>query len=348
MGDSKENDELYDAYLEDADTIQRRLCKEPTAYSRTVSSSRRRSSTGVPGQCQSASSSFQNEQHEESKEEDGEMKTRGDLQENVQLNASITVSMPSTPLLKYGDVSKVEKKNRRQAAKKQIRDLRNQLLGQDPKSVLTAKLFVRLGNVERRARRYLSAMNSYFQAAAIFRKQKRWIQLATALDLIVVTYSEAHQEGRSSQIHEHFQAKTLFQCVTDALNIRKEELGPWHVDTVNTLQHLARLYMNTGQVEQAAEHYLEVVELRRKIYGPTHHGTAVAAHCLGNAYFQLRDVEAALVWYDYTVMVYEHLEIQPDNPAFAQILRDRQLLKCLGTDGTDGDTELSDEDLYEL
>lgn len=344
MGDSKENEQLYDAYLEHADNIQRRLCTRSASHSSALES--KHEFCSQPERMTNFLRSDLN-QSEECKEEPRGVLNRSLLQENVQLNASITVSMPSTPLLKYGDVPKDERKMQRLAAKKQIRDLRNQLLGQDPKSVLTAKLFVRLGNAERQARRYLSAMNSYFQAAAIFRKQKRSAALAMALDLIVTSYSEAHQDCLSSEIHDHFQAKTLFQCATDAINIRKEILGPWHVDTVNALQHLARLYMNTGQVEQAAEHYLEVVELRRKIYGPTHHGTAVAAHCLGNAYFQLRDVEAAVVWYDYAVMVYNHLDVPLDNPAYAQILRDRQLLKCLETDADEG-SEVSGEGLFEL
>jgi Tetratricopeptide repeat len=360
MGDgTKENDwaSMYDPYLENVSNIHHRLSKVPTAYS-TVA-------CRFPGKSLHevyhwASESFEQRPPPGCETEDGkEEEILNEERQQVAApttrtytttptkTASIVVAMPSTPLLKTGVTSEAEQKNRRHAARQQIKDLRKQLLGQDPKSILTAKLFLRLGQAETQARRYLSSMNSYFQAAAIFRTQKRRVELATALDLVVVSYCEAHQEGRAAEIHEHFEVKTLFKCLTDSLNIRKEALGPWHVDTVNTLQHLARLYLCTGDGERAAEHYLEVVELRRHIYGPTHHGTAIAAHCLGNTYFQLRDVEAASVWYDYAIMVYNHLGIATENPAYAQILHDRQLLSCIEKEA-DGDHELYGEGLYEL
>jgi tetratricopeptide (TPR) repeat protein len=378
-GETKENNDwasvYYDPYLENASLIHHRLSKVVPMPAYSTEACR------LPGKSldevhQWASESF--EQHpptggsaEDGKEEDivqpgGDKDERqrasrttptklpppqgsGKVNNSEKLTLTSTaMPLPSTPLLEAGAVSEAEQKQRRLSARQEIKDLHKQLLGQDPKSVLTAKLFLRLGHAERQARRYLSSMNSYFQAAAIFRTQKRRVDLAAALDFVVVSYCEARQEGRAAKdIHDHFQVKTLFKCLTDSLQIRKKELGPWHVDTVNTLQHLARLCLCTGHVERAAEHFLEVVELRRHIYGPTHPGTAMAAHCLGNTYFQLRDVEAASVWYDFAIMVYNHLGIAKENAAYAQILHDRQLLSCIEKK-LSGDDEDNNEDHHEL
>jgi tetratricopeptide (TPR) repeat protein len=193
--------------------------------------------------------------------------------------------------------------------------------------LLTAKLYLQLGTAEQQAHQYAAAINSFFQAAAIYRHVSRQAALATALDHAAVAYCQAHQEGATTPIHRQHKVSRFYRCLYEALQLRKQELGPWHADTVDSLQHLAQLCLATGHAARAAGHYLEVVYLRKAIFGPHHPGTAVTAHCLGNAYLQSHDTVAAELWYDHALAVYNHMQLPNDNPAVAKLLRDRKRLE---------------------
>lgn len=199
-----------------------------------------------------------------------------------------------------------------------------------PNQLHTAKLYLRLGTTEQKAHLYPAAINSFFQAAAIYRHFSRRAALATALDNAAVAYCHAHEEGATIPIHSQHKVSRFYRCLSEALDLRKQELGPWHVDTVDTLQHLAHLCLLTGHAARAAGHYLEVVHLRKAIFGPHHPGTSVAAHCLGNAYLQSHDTVAAEVWYDHALSVYNYMQLPSDNPAVAKLLRDRKRLERVG------------------
>ena len=131
----------------------------------------------------------------------------------------------------------------------------------------------------------------------------------------------------TAAIHRCHKAGLFHQCLQEALKLRKEELGPWHVDTVSTLQNLAKLLLLTGHPARAAVHYVEVVHLRRAIFGPNHPSTAVTAHCLGNAYLQAHDTVAAEIWYHHALQIYNAMRLPNDNPAVSKLLRDRQQLE---------------------
>lgn len=238
-------------------------------------------------------------------------------------------TIPTTPML----TTTTPSRRRRHAALQRVKELkadldrcRRQSTG-GRNQMGTARLYLELGRTEQRARLYPAAINSFFQAAAIFRHVARPAALATALDHAAVAYCQAHEDGVTGSIHPQHKVSRFYRCLYEALLLRKQELGPWHVDTVDTLQHLAQLCLLTGHAARAAGHYLEVVHLRKAIFGPDHPGTAVTAHGLGNAYLQSHDTVAAELWYDHALAVYNAMHLPSDNPAVTRLLRDRKRLE---------------------
>jgi tetratricopeptide (TPR) repeat protein len=216
-------------------------------------------------------------------------------------------------------------------------------------SMPMAKLYLALAALEQELHDYAAAINFYFHAAAVFRHARRPVALATALDAVAVAYSRARQQGMDSMIHRQHGVGRFFQCLYEALELRKRELGPWHVDTVDTLQHFAQLCLVTGQAEQAARYYVEVVQLRRVIFGPRHAGTAVTAHGLANAYFQSHDLAAAEVWYEYALSVYHDMGLSLDkNPAVKRLVRDWKRLERVDRWITEDDPADDENLLFEL
>lgn len=255
-----------------------------------------------------------------------------DDDEEEENNNDESYAIPTNPVLTK---PATPSRKRRHAALQRAKELKADLerlrkqaaTGSSPKQLQTAKLYLQLGLTEQEAHQYPAAINSFFQAAAIFRHISRPVALATALDHAAVAYCKAHQESMTTLIHRQHKVSRFYRCLYEALQLRKHELGPWHVDTVDTLQHLAQLCLSTGQAATAAGHYLEVVHLRKAIFGPNHPGTAVTAHCLGNAYLQAHDTVAAELWYDHALAVYNSMQLPNGNPAVAKLLRDRKRLE---------------------
>jgi tetratricopeptide (TPR) repeat protein len=216
-------------------------------------------------------------------------------------------------------------------------------------SMPMAKLYLALAALEQQLHDYPAAINFYFHAAALFRHAQRPVALATALDAAAVAYGRARQQGLDTMIHRQHGVGRFFQCLYEALELRKRELGAWHVDTVDTLQHLAQLCLVTGQAEQAARYYLEVVQLRKVIFGPRHAGTAVTAHGLANAYFQSHDLAAAEIWYEYALGVYHDMGLTLDkNPAVKKLVRDWKRLERVDRWITEEDPADDENLLFEL
>jgi hypothetical protein len=195
------------------------------------------------------------------------------------------------------------------------------------RQVRLAKLYLQLASVELKLHQYPCAINSYFQAAAVYRHFALYTALATSLDKAAAAYCQAYQHGMMDIIHQQHPQSRFFRCLYEAAALRKQELGPWHVDTVDSLQHLAHLCLLTGQASKAATYYLEVVHVRNAIFGCEHPSLAVSAHCLGNAYLQSHDTSSAEQWYALAMQVYNQMALPDDNPAVARLLSDRKRLE---------------------
>lgn len=201
--------------------------------------------------------------------------------------------------------------------------LRQQVQSAKPNSLHVARIYRRLGQTEHLLKRYTNAIHSLLQAASIFRRFSKQVALANVLDNVGVVYCEAQRRGAAEPLKNLYATPFFSKCVVEALEIRRKELGPWHVDTVDTLQHLGNLCLTVGHPEKATSHFLEVVNLRKAIFGPYHPSIAVTAHFLGISYMQSHDTMAADVWFEYSLNIYDELGIPEDNPAVAKLLRDR-------------------------
>jgi len=246
-------------------------------------------------------------------------------------------TLPTTPLhlnnINSTDNLTRHQRNRevRHAARTRAQELKERLSqrqqNHSSRPLPTAQLYLQLGLAQQQAHDFPAAISSFFQSAALYRHFHKPVALATVLDHAAVSYLQAKEQGGASAIHRYHKVERFHQCLDEALVLRKEHLGAWHVDTVHTLQNLAKLLLLTGHAARAAVLYVEVVHLRRAILGPHHPSTAVSAHCLGNAYVQCHDTVAAELWYDTALQIYNHMQLPNDNPAVHKLLKDRKQLE---------------------
>jgi serine/threonine protein kinase/tetratricopeptide (TPR) repeat protein len=70
-----------------------------------------------------------------------------------------------------------------------------------------------------------------------------------------------------------------------AYQIRREQLGPKHPDTLSTMEALARVYWRQGRYEKAQALFTETVEGRRQVLGEQHPDTLSSMNGLAVLYF---------------------------------------------------------------
>ncbi len=79
----------------------------------------------------------------------------------------------------------------------------------------------------------------------------------------------------------------------EALQLRREALGPRHPSVSHSLNNLAYLSMNQGHLEQAEHYFEESLEIRREVFGPEHHMVAYVLTSLGDTALERGDLERA-------------------------------------------------------
>ena len=80
---------------------------------------------------------------------------------------------------------------------------------------------------------------------------------------------------------EFAKAKDYFER---ALEIRKEQLGPNHVDVAASYNNLGMVYDDTGEFAKAKDYYERALEIRKKQLGPNHVDVAASYNNLGMVY----------------------------------------------------------------
>ena len=115
-----------------------------------------------------------------------------------------------------------------------------------------------------------------------------------------------------------------------AFRIRYQELGPTHIDTVETLNKIARVQMKQRVYTDARDSYYEVLKLREAIFGRKHPCVAVTAQALATAHTKLFDVKEAKFYFHLALNVYEMNGLQRHCLADA-IRRDLNDLKFIKT-----------------
>ena len=70
-----------------------------------------------------------------------------------------------------------------------------------------------------------------------------------------------HDTGDLEKANEYYQL---------ALEIRKQQLGPNHVDVAMSYNNLGSVYQDTGDLEKAKEYHQLALEIRKQQLGPNH------------------------------------------------------------------------------
>jgi len=126
------------------------------------------------------------------------------------------------------------------------------------------------------------------------------LKLAKSLDL----FGTAESCCATSR-NDHILLDSALHCLNRAFKIRYENLGPFHVDTVETLNKTARVLMRRKSFSEARDSYFEVLRVRKAIFGRNHPCVAVSAQALATAHARLFQVEAARNYFELALEIYE-------------------------------------------
>ena len=77
------------------------------------------------------------------------------------------------------------------------------------------------------------------------------------------------------------QAKDYHQ---KAIEIRKNALGPNHIDVATSYNNLGLVYEALGELEQAKDYHKKAIEIRKNALGPNHITVAASYDNLGSVY----------------------------------------------------------------
>jgi len=162
--------------------------------------------------------------------------------------------------------------------------------------------------------------------------QNQWH--ATALQIL---QSLPHSEVALARLYESW-AMTVWkegdfaqalEHLSKSLELRSETLGTRHVDTVDTLQCMARVYASAERWSAAQTCWTAVLQGRRTIFGLHHPGVAVAAHQLANVVRERGKHQTARQLYGLSLQIYERLGVPRRNNAIVTLLQDIKVLQQL-------------------
>lgn len=187
-----------------------------------------------------------------------------------------------------------------------------------------AEALVQLGQAYMLAREYAQAVIAFQSACCIWKEleQSEEDQLAFArvVDAVGMAWARVTHEEDKDHCHKAMTA------LEEAFHIRYELLGPWHVDTVETLNKMASVHLHLREYEEACNAYWEVFWVRKAIFGPDHPSVAIAAHSLGNVFVKLAATEDAAKFFQIAVEIYEKMQLPNKHPAVARLMRDYKRL----------------------
>lgn len=176
-----------------------------------------------------------------------------------------------------------------------------------------------LGNAQLQCREYNDSLTTFKVALRIQRKllgnTDRHVAIARILDRIGLAACKA---SAKSQEELHTARTALHQ----AFLLRYELLGAWHVDTVESLNNLARVQMLLHHYHEARKSYYEVLRVRKAIFGADHPSVAVTAHSLAKACTKLNQLDEAYTYFQMAVEIYERMDMPKENPTYASLMQD--------------------------
>ena len=186
---------------------------------------------------------------------------------------------------------------------------------------LTAEAYMACGQAFTRAGIHVEAIHAFKSACRIFRSYygREHVSVARALDAVGLSTLK-HSKATDSL----YQARKVLD---EAFAIRFAQLGPWHVDTVETYNKIASVHLHLKEFPEAAHTYKEVFLVRKAIFGDDHPSVAIAAHALANVHLRMGDTMESNTYYDVASDIYiNKMRLKPDHPTVAKLLEDRKRL----------------------
>jgi tetratricopeptide (TPR) repeat protein len=104
-----------------------------------------------------------------------------------------------------------------------------------------------------------------------------------------------------------------------ALEIRRRELGPDHLDVANSLNNLGNIYYFKGDYAKAEPLYQHALALRKKWLGPEHHQVAGLLNNLALIYYDQGEYEKAEQVHQHVLTILEKT-LGPEHPQVANSL----------------------------
>ncbi len=108
----------------------------------------------------------------------------------------------------------------------------------------------------------------------------------------------------------------------EAFLIREGELGPTHVDTIDTLKHLGEVFLCSGNARQARNCFAKVFWIHRELFGTEHCCVARDAHNLANAFDAEDDLLQAEIFYRTSLEIYRKAGAPDNSPIIQGLLSD--------------------------
>lgn len=188
----------------------------------------------------------------------------------------------------------------------------------------TAEALLLLGHAHMRLNKFQAAMDVFQSSCKIFKALDgpTHLSVGRALDafgLAALRYKEAGTSNLTK-------AKNALE---EAFAIRFHSLGVWHVDTVETFNKIASVYLHLGRLQEAAHAYNEVFLVRKAIYGSNHPSVAISAHGLANVYLRLQQPQESLRYFQVAMNVYNAMRLPNNHPTVARLLNDLKRLEQL-------------------
>ncbi len=189
-----------------------------------------------------------------------------------------------------------------QLRKKQVdfwhRCVINRTVSLGSRHVRTAEALMELGNAQLRAQDSVAAFKTYSSALKVFQAiyGDMHLSVARALDKVGLAASMTHSS-----------LDLALATLLDGWKIRYTLLGPDHIDSVDSLNHIAGVYLNRGDFAVAARYYKLVMTLRQEIFGDLNHtSVAVTAYHLACILEDRMDKGSeAHIYFNLTKHIYE-------------------------------------------
>jgi len=138
---------------------------------------------------------------------------------------------------------------------------------------------------------YLDSLHASKRSLSILQRPSCMADAATTLNNIGVAHEKLGEFKESLSTHKK------------ALDIRRDVLGPTHIEVGTTLNNMAVVFQNQGNFQDAMSRYEQALSIQTKTLGPNHHHVASTMMNMGIVYEKLGKYEAAMSQYENALVI---------------------------------------------